>query len=640
MRLILTLLLLAALAVLLWWVYRKFIRKVKDIGRLPIRDLGFTNMPALPLSIREVAETTLKLAGREQAVQQSKLGLLTEYTIQGRTANAYSFLYGGQSTESRRPFLQQLHDDVQISRLLELKSSPLLANELKTRRTGAEALADPITGFFLEQPEQFALSWTTYGNVQKQASAGLLARWADSLRDADAATEQFFPNLARYGGAYNLLVVQKVTTGNSAGYRQKFQQNWSARMDELAAAGRLYIIDFTCYEMLEVQQVAGFDRFTPATFTWLEQDPDTKQLKPFAIYVAGYQGNGAQFYDRAVTSDSVWLLALQASKVSLTVYGIWYGHVYHWHITTAAMVMTMYDNIPSDHDLYRLLAPQSPYLIGFDDVLLLLWEKIAPPTSIKTAYQFLELTDAFAKDRVFFDDDPTEALRKLNLNAADFTAEGQGDWSAYPIVGYFLQIWAYTGDYVDDFIAHTYASDAAVQADRALQNWIAAAGSEEGGNLRGLPAMDSRANLKRVLHSLLYRIVAHGMSRMENTANPALTFVPNFPPCLQQTLLPQPDSILETKDLLKYLPNTGTIGEMITFYFTFIYSAPYDSLIPIQGADSNLFFPHDNDPRNAALIRFRNQMAQFIDRYTQENAIPNVLPAVGQIHQWPLTIET
>ena len=36
-------------------------------------------------------------------------------------------------------------------------------------------------------------------------------------------------------------------------------------------------------------------------------------------------------------------------RASVTVYGIWLGHVYHWHIVTAAMQMTLYNTLQSDH---------------------------------------------------------------------------------------------------------------------------------------------------------------------------------------------------------------------------------------------------------------------------------------------------
>jgi hypothetical protein len=43
---------------------------------------------------------------------------------------------------------------------------------------------------------------------------------------------------------------------------------------------------------------------------------------------------------------------------------------------------------------------------------------------------------------------------------------------------------------------------------------MTASGSVDGGNIRGLPAMDSKAALNLVLHSLMYRITAHGFPRL------------------------------------------------------------------------------------------------------------------------------
>lgn len=637
LRLLLILLIVAAVLFLAWVIYRKYILKVKNIGHLPIRDLGFTHMPALPLSVKDALETALLLLGREKEFTQAKIGLSKTFNIQGFFANAYSFLYGTQVPNDRKQSFLDLHKKIQVTQLAHLYQPQLLAAELKSRSDENQNTNGSLTSLFLEEPEQFAISWTTYANIYRDASAQVLTPWAQSLTNVDAATEQFFPNLAQHGAAFNLLVVKKVALEDLVPYQNLLSTAQLSKINTLKQEGRLYSIDMSIFESLEPQVVNNFDRFTPSTYVWLEQDQATKQLKPFIVYVAANQGNNAQIFSRGEATDGAWLYALQAAKVSLTVYGIWYGHVYHWHITTAAMVMTMYDNIPSTHNLYRFLNPQSTALIGFNDVLLLLWEKIAPPTSIKTAYQFLEMTDTFAKGRLFFEDDPTNTLSHLGITAEDFTQKEA--WDQYPIVGLLLQIWDAVGDWVQNFVEHTYQNDQEVRQDHALQNWIKAAGSEDGGNIQGLPFMDGKANLQSLLHSLVYRIVAHGVSRMQNSANPGLSFVPNFPPCLQKREIPEPDVEISTKDLLRYLPNTGSIGEMITFLFTFAFSAPYDSLIPVQGLETGLFFP-EGDERNPALIEFRRKMQVIIEEYTLNFSIPGRTSEEAQIHQWPISIET
>lgn len=144
--------------------------------------------------------------------------------------------------------------------------------------------------------------------------------------------------------------------------------------------------------------------------------------------------------------------------------------------------------------------------------------------------------------------------------------------------------------------------------------------------------MDSKAALESVLTSLLYRITAHGISRLNASANPALTFVANYPHCLQRTDIPKPSTTIDTTTLLTYLPNTETIGEAVNFYFIFVNSPPYTPFIPLDGVDTNLFFSGGTgDSRNQALIQFRNGLASFINDYE---------PDTPQRFQWPLNIET
>jgi hypothetical protein len=144
--------------------------------------------------------------------------------------------------------------------------------------------------------------------------------------------------------------------------------------------------------------------------------------------------------------------------------------------------------------------------------------------------------------------------------------------------------------------------------------------------------MNNRAALERVLTSLLYRVTVHGIARLQSTANPALTFVANFPHCLQRTDIPRPRARLSTRTLLTYLPNTETIGEAVNFYFIFAFSTPYEPFIPLRGVDAQLFFPGGRgDRRNRALIDFRNGLAAFINDYQ---------PDEPQRFQWPLNIET
>jgi hypothetical protein len=294
------------------------------------------------------------------------------------------------------------------------------------------------------------------------------------------------------------------------------------------------------------------------------------------------------------------------------------------------MLMTFRNNIPKGHPVYQLLQPRSDYLIGFDWVLLASFN-IAPPTSFDTAAKFLQLTNRFASGRQFFDDDPDVTIRVQGLSEQDFTSVSK--WDLYPVAQRLLQIFEIVKTLVNVFVDATYNSDKAVEDDQPLQAWIRASGDPppSGGNIRGLPEMKTKEALKNVLTSLIYRITAHGISRMNKSANPVLTFIANYPPCLQSDAMPRANAPLSTQDLLKMLPWSNTMGEQLSFYYTFVFSPAYVPLIPLGGVDKDLPFPEDlEDRRNQAVIDFRNSMIGFIDEYA----------APAQREQWELCIET
>ncbi len=571
-----------------------------------------------------MADTLVRLGVKTKQYEQALQGLSRTYTIRGTTARAYTFLYGDETPDAQRARGRERLHSLLRRNLSEIHAS-LAAEKLDERDD--DLPGHDLTTVSLDNPRQWSMSWTTLPDVY---SVGLpqLDEWATTVdvAEPDQATEAFFPAIARHGRSYNLILPTKVQGAGVGPWQNLFGAAWTPVLDAAAQAGLLYVIDLRIYETLQAQQVAGAPRFTPSTVTVLVQDPATKALTPELIRVAGSGNQPKIFSRRGPTTRAAWLYALQAAKVSVTVYGIWLGHVYQWHIVTAAMLMTMFQTLPADNPARRLLEPQSNFLIPFDDVLLLQWSAAAPPTSIATGRQFLELIDRYAKDRRFFDDDPVTQLEHLGLTESDFTVTEP--WDQFPIVGDLVAIWEATGRYVDTYVDHAYPTDRDVQHDRQLAEWIAESGDTDGGNVLGLPAMDSKDALKRVLHSLIYRITAHGTSRLYRSVNPVFTFVANFPPCLQDATIPDPTDSFDTQALHRFLPNTGTIGSMLHFYFIFWATPPYVPFVPLEGTEADLFFDDENS--NEALIELRRFVIGFVEEHE---------PDTPQIWQWERNIE-
>jgi len=388
-------------------------------------------------------------------------------------------------------------------------------------------------------------------------------------------------------------------------------------------------------------------RFTPGTITLLTQNPQTKELSPAAILLSTTNDGLARVYG---SNDPAWLYALQAAKTSITVWGIWLGHVYHLHVSTAAMQMTMFNHLPADHVLRPLLEPQSQQLIDFDFVLLTtLFQKISPPTPVSGPLALVKLLDQFAANRTFLGDDPLAQLETRGLEKKDFT--DSKDWDRYPLVGWLLDVWTITHDYVKAVVEVLYETDADVKQDKDLKAWMDASGDPSQGNLRGLPAVDTRDDLTKVLTSLLYRVNAHGGGTLVPAVNPVLAFVATFPPCLQNATIIEPGTPVDpTKDLLPLLPRTGTIGEMTTFFFTFVYSLPSEPLIPTGGITAEPHFPPSQSACNPALFKYRQDIHDFVDTFVADwnDAVarirgtgPGSPPsyADNQYEQWSLSIE-
>ena len=587
----------------------------------------------MPVSLSDTIDTLGRLLIRTFQTKQSMMGLSNRYNINGFSAYGRDFLYN-REIRSRR-----VENFSELQRVLSPISPGNFAGAMLSMTAGkmAKSLENAVspsslTDLAIESPEQWTISWTTFPEVYQNAVIqGLDREYAEALTNADQATSHFWPMIANHGMAYNLLILTKANDSQISKLKTLFQDVWSDAIEAAYQKNLLYFIDLRIFETIKPEKVSGHIRFTPGSVVLLTQDAKSKSLTPIAVRISNYGGKISKLYSRSHgTTDSAWIYALLAAKCSITVWGIWIGHVWHWHIVTAAMVMTMFNNLDQKDPVYQILSPQSNYLIGFDDVLLIIWGTVAPPTSIASATDFMSLLNTYGKGRNFFDDDPLETLRQNGIQESDFSENSP--WDRYPLVGQTLKVWEASANYISTVVNNLYVDDDAVRSDKRLQKWIADSGTRGAGNIQGLPEkIDTRQMLAEILTSLIYRITVHGSSRLSATPNPAMSFVPNFPPCLQDDTLIEPNASVDTKSLMKWLPRTGTIGEMMQFYFTFAFSVPYEPFIPLEGIDNPETLFYSNSKCNEALIKFRECILSILHELT---------PDMPQVFQWPLNIET
>src|SRR5205085_7315375 len=129
---LLLVLILAALALLVWFIF--------FVHRLPLSliSLGnLTNLPAVPFRVSELPGTAFMLGVRKKQTEQAMNGLSARFTIGGRTAEAYVFMFGTPSDPS-------------------------------------------YTSLSLDRAEQYAMAWTTFADVERDARP-LLPGLAETL---------------------------------------------------------------------------------------------------------------------------------------------------------------------------------------------------------------------------------------------------------------------------------------------------------------------------------------------------------------------------------------------------------------------------------------------------------------------------
>jgi len=589
------------------------------------------NRPGIPIRLEGLLDSARKLLARRQEMEPALAGLSRTYKIGSYRGPARDFLFGPSDEASPDRFQAGLSQVVSVLQNVEAEGSAEKAFFALLRVFAGdvfrlEAETSQMTKMPLQSFDQFDISLTEFDQTFADAKQ-FVPQWTGTLSDAQKASAAFWPNFAENGLAYNLLILEKVRAANQVRLKTLFGNAWNAEWDNLVAAGQLYAIDLSLFCRFPSTQVDGLMRFTPGTITLLRQDSVTKELTPIAVRVASFQEKKLRIFVRGQVPDDHWLYALQAAKTSVTVYGIWLGHVYHWHIVTAAALKAMLSNLGSTHPVYQILRPQSDFLMQFDEILLLIWKFLAPPTSFASKESFLQLIDAFAENRNFFDDDPQATLTRMGISKADFSVHS--DWDRFPIVKTYLECFASASTYVNTVVDSFALRDADIAGDSEIQGWINETTRPHAGNLRGIGAIDTVASLKAVLTSLVYRTTMHGCSRLRKSLSPVLSFVGNYPVCLQSDSIPvQGESI----ELLQYLPYTGTIGLMTRFYGIFLYTEPYVPLIPKAGVSEDLYYPADPTiVRNGALIKFRQSVLALMQE---------IQPLRSQPHQWPRGIET
>src|SRR5262245_16761144 len=135
--------------------------------QLPLRELGFKYVPAIPVDVHGMADTVSRLAIRVKQREQALQGLSKTFTIGGSTARAYNFLYGSGAADKKAAAARATTHAFLAGDPSEIVSG--LVRQLKPQNDELALIAvgggHDLTKLALDAPTQWSIGWTTFPDV-------------------------------------------------------------------------------------------------------------------------------------------------------------------------------------------------------------------------------------------------------------------------------------------------------------------------------------------------------------------------------------------------------------------------------------------------------------------------------------------
>lgn len=294
-----------------------------------------------------------------------------------------------------------------------------------------------------------------------------------------------------------------------AQYRQVMGSGDS--LADAASSGRLYILD---YEGLGDMAPAGA-QVKPLTGTGYIQAPIAlfarpkagRSLVPVAIQCGQDPAANPIFLrvDDTANAEAYW--AWQSAKTAVQVadfnYHEMFVHLGRTHLMSEAFAMATQRQLATAHPLSRLLSPHLEGAMFINEAATLII--MAPLTTgdVILAAPIETLQQQCGRDRLAYD------FYDRMMLPNDLRTRGVDDAAALPDYPYrddALLVWNAIAQWVGDYVATYYLSDADVTGDYELKAWAAELATS--GKVHGFRAITTRAQLVDVLTAIIFNASA------------------------------------------------------------------------------------------------------------------------------------
>lgn len=298
-------------------------------------------------------------------------------------------------------------------------------------------------------------------------------------------------------------------------------------LDAAIADGRLYLADYSVFDGALNGSFPAAQKFSYAPLALFAIPPGGQSLKPVAIQCAPQPGADNPIF--LPQDGDNWLIAKTIVQIADANFHEAVSHLGRTHLFVEPFVIATHNQFSPTHPLFILLTPHFVGTLAIND---------AAQSNLIAAGGFVDklLSGSIDQSRVFAVKGAQSYLLNVNTSTLPQTLAQRGvdDSSALPDYPYrddALLLWGAIHQWIENYMSRYYTSDAAVQGDTQLQNWVAELVAHDGARLNNIGAgnrISTRAQLVELVTTVCFTASAQHAA-VNYPQGTLMTYAPAMP---------------------------------------------------------------------------------------------------------------
>ena len=326
-------------------------------------------------------------------------------------------------------------------------------------------------------------------------------------------------------------------------------------LEKALADGRLYLADYSVFDGAIDGSFPAAQKFNYAPLALFAVPPDgqsrVRSLVPVAIQCAPRPGPDNPIF--LPKDGDKWLSAKTIVQIADANFHEVVSHLGRTHLFIEPFIIAAHNQLSPTHPLFVLLTPHFEGTLAINDAAS---RKLIVSRGLVDAL----LASSADQGRVF----AVKAAQSYQLNVNTSTLpqtlaqRGVDDTSHLPDYPYrddALLLWGAINQWVENYVSHYYTSDAAVQADTELQNWVAELVAHDGGRLNNVGAANQISTRSQLVE--LVTLICFTASAQHAAVNYPQGAIMTYTPAMSlagYSPLSVPQEGTSKDDFLKFLP--------------------------------------------------------------------------------------